>query len=212
MSLPVSRPIRSFRLLSTTRFVAEEPKSTLETLSTSHPTESEAAVKADVAETPVVESPAVESTPVAEAEPEPVVEAAEPDLDADAAAKADEQARSVFVGGLSWNVDNEWLKDEMLKALEVPEGVESVRIARNPMGKSRGCVSLPSACNHNSPIPISISLPVPAGRLESQTLTLVSIFFFPFPFLSSLPSFQVRFHRLRHPRARQFGLADYARR
>lgn len=56
--------------------------------------------------------------------------------------KEDLQSRTVFVGGLSWNVDNEWLKDEVVKALgselESEAGVESVRIARNPMGKSRG--------------------------------------------------------------------------
>lgn len=52
------------------------------------------------------------------------------------------QARTVFVGGLSWNVDNEWLQDEILKAIELDAGVESVRIARNPMGKSKGCVTI----------------------------------------------------------------------
>ncbi|GAA5983005.1 hypothetical protein JCM5350_003538 [Sporobolomyces pararoseus] len=46
--------------------------------------------------------------------------------------------RTVFVGGLSWNVDNQWLEDEVLKALDLEEGVTSVRIARNHLGKSKG--------------------------------------------------------------------------
>ncbi|GAA5950394.1 hypothetical protein JCM21900_003716 [Sporobolomyces salmonicolor] len=46
--------------------------------------------------------------------------------------------RTVFVGGLSWNVDNQWLEDEVLKGLDVEEGVSAVRIARDHLGKSKG--------------------------------------------------------------------------
>jgi len=52
--------------------------------------------------------------------------------------KADITKRTVFVGGLSWNVDNQWLEDEVLKALDRESGVDSVRIARNHLGKSKG--------------------------------------------------------------------------
>ncbi|KAK4697951.1 hypothetical protein P7C70_g8128, partial [Phenoliferia sp. Uapishka_3] len=122
------------RLISTTRFVAEEPKSTLETLSTSHPTDAEAEVKADSAPSPLADADLASSKPTP-AEPEAPAVSSE---DTYAANKAEENTRTVFVGGLSWNVDNEWLQDELLKALEVESGVESVRIARNPMGKSKG--------------------------------------------------------------------------
>ncbi|GAA5944458.1 RNA-binding protein [Sporobolomyces koalae] len=46
--------------------------------------------------------------------------------------------RTIFVGGLSWNVDNQWLEDEVNKALDLVDGVSNVRIARNNLGKSRG--------------------------------------------------------------------------
>jgi len=74
----------------------------------------------------------------AEASVSPVVDVAAVDPAALEAAAADLQARTVFVGGISWNLDNEWLKDEVLKGLDVTEGVNGVRIARNPMGKSKG--------------------------------------------------------------------------
>ncbi|TNY19074.1 hypothetical protein DMC30DRAFT_354484 [Rhodotorula diobovata] len=53
-------------------------------------------------------------------------------------AEKDKIARTVFVGGLSWNVDKEWLEDELLKALDATEGVNEVRVARDGMGKSKG--------------------------------------------------------------------------
>ena len=53
---------------------------------------------------------------------------------------AEEEGRTVFVGGLSWNLDNDWLKEEVEKLLEVSEGVVNVRIARDHMGRSKGCV------------------------------------------------------------------------
>ncbi|GAA5848029.1 hypothetical protein JCM3766R1_006087 [Sporobolomyces carnicolor] len=62
--------------------------------------------------------------------------------DAPAVAAAPEEEdvtkRTLFVGGLSWNVDNQWLEDEVLKALDLEEGVTSVRVARNHLGKSKG--------------------------------------------------------------------------
>ncbi|GAA6052238.1 hypothetical protein JCM3770_007394 [Rhodotorula araucariae] len=53
-------------------------------------------------------------------------------------AEKDKIARTVFVGGLSWNVDNEWLEDELLKALDATDGVNSVRVARDVRGRSKG--------------------------------------------------------------------------
>ncbi|GAA5827909.1 hypothetical protein JCM5353_000024 [Sporobolomyces roseus] len=70
--------------------------------------------------------------PAAAATPTP---ATAPKLEDD---KADVTKRTVFVGGLSWNVDNQWLEDEVLKALDLESGVDSVRIARNHLGKSKG--------------------------------------------------------------------------
>lgn len=76
-------------------------------------------------------------------EPQPTE--SEADVRADQAKEdplVDEQElikRTVFVGGLSFSVDNEWLKDEILQALDITEGVEIARVARNPMGKSKGC-------------------------------------------------------------------------
>ena len=55
---------------------------------------------------------------------------------------AEEEGRTVFVGGLSWNLDNDWLKEEVEKVLEVSEGVVNVRIARDHMGRSKGSVSV----------------------------------------------------------------------
>lgn len=53
-------------------------------------------------------------------------------------ALAEEEGRTVFVGGLSWNLDNDWLKEEVEKVLEISEGITSVRIARDHMGRSKG--------------------------------------------------------------------------
>lgn len=55
---------------------------------------------------------------------------------------AEEEGRTVFVGGLSWNLDNDWLKEEVEKTLEVSEGVVNVRIARDHMGRSKGYVDV----------------------------------------------------------------------
>lgn len=56
-----------------------------------------------------------------------------PEVDA-----AELAARTCFVGGLSWNIDNEWLSSEVYKNLDVTEGIISARVARSNMGKSRG--------------------------------------------------------------------------
>lgn len=66
-------------------------------------------------------------------------------------AEKDKIARTVFVGGLSWNVDKEWLEDELLKALDATEGVNEVRVARDGMGKSKGCVHGSHLVLHDSP-------------------------------------------------------------
>lgn len=82
--------------------------------------------------------------------------AASPEATAvDASRLAESEGRSVFVGGLSWNLDNDWLKEEVEKALEITEGVVSVRIARDHMGRSKGyvhpiCLRFPSPKSFNS--------------------------------------------------------------
>lgn len=144
------------RFLSTTlpRFAPVDPTETTE-----GPTASEASVKADQSPVDPIEtvtSP-LSSSGTTAAEAAATASSSEghhiapdheefPAIDAEAeAAKAAEElnSRTIFVGGLSWNVDNEWLKDEVVKVLELTEAageeqVVSVRIARNPMGKSRG--------------------------------------------------------------------------
>lgn len=119
---------------------APTPESALE--ASAEPTLAEEEVKAD--HSPI--DPLHE-----EAVPEEVVheEAApaeyEPVADPVAASRtAEDEGRSVFVGGLSWNLDNDWLKEEVEKALEITEGVVSVRIARDHMGRSKGYVHCPS--------------------------------------------------------------------
>ena len=152
--LAPSRP----RFLSTSiaRLQAHDPLST-----TTDPTGAEESVKADQSSVdPLAESAstsaststsaAASAAPTTHAPAAAVAESEDTNPSASlqeaqaAQEKEDLQARTVFVGGLSWNVDNEWLKDEVVKALassgaaEGEAGVESVRIARNPMGKSRG--------------------------------------------------------------------------
>lgn len=56
------------------------------------------------------------------------------------------QRRTVFVGSLSWSIDDDWLRDEMLKALGVSSGVNAARVARKPNGQSKGCASMHSIC------------------------------------------------------------------
>ncbi|KAI5475773.1 hypothetical protein MNV49_000862 [Pseudohyphozyma bogoriensis] len=55
-----------------------------------------------------------------------------------AAERTELDKRTVFVGGLSWNVDNEWLQQEVARVLEDESAVVSTRVARNNMGRSRG--------------------------------------------------------------------------
>ncbi|KAK4052610.1 hypothetical protein OIO90_004238 [Microbotryomycetes sp. JL221] len=81
------------------------------------PTESEAGVRAD-------------NTSI-----DPVQEQSNTAVSAE---EANMRERTVFVGGLSFSVDNEWLKDEILQALERDDGIDYARVARNPMGKSKG--------------------------------------------------------------------------
>ncbi|GAA5869956.1 hypothetical protein JCM1840_007681 [Sporobolomyces johnsonii] len=92
----------------------------------------------DDAKTPAATDAAAQ---VAESTPSPApVEQATSELPVEETAEDPEDAskRTVFVGGLSWNVDNQWLEDEILKGLDIEEGVSAVRIARNHLGKSKG--------------------------------------------------------------------------
>jgi hypothetical protein len=103
--------------------VSEDAPDRLE--ATSEPTRAEEEVKADHHAVDPIEHHA---SPIVEAAFDPVA----------ASRTAEIEGRSVFVGGLSWNLDNEWLKEEVEKALEITEGLVSVRIARDHMGKSKG--------------------------------------------------------------------------
>ncbi|SGY62217.1 BQ5605_C007g04666 [Microbotryum silenes-dioicae] len=47
-------------------------------------------------------------------------------------------SRTVFAGGLSWNVDVDWLRDEVATAIGSTEGIVSCRVARDPTGRSKG--------------------------------------------------------------------------
>ncbi|BGP38963.1 hypothetical protein JCM10450v2_002920 [Rhodotorula kratochvilovae] len=159
--LPSSSPFASTsRLFRSTAFVREEPKQSPAPIdqqtATELPTEEIPAVSSSLDATKAAEEtsaaePAVEATqaPVATesaeavAETEGAAETAAEEVDPEAArlaeqAEKDKIARTVFIGGLSWNVDNEWLEDELLKALDVTEGVNQVRIARDAMGRSKG--------------------------------------------------------------------------
>lgn len=87
--------------------------------------------------------PTSTSTPSSDAAQEPAAAATPTPAEAPKGIEQnadDVKDRTVFVGGLSWNVDNQWLEDEVLKALDLEEGVSSVRIARNHLGKSKGYV------------------------------------------------------------------------
>ncbi|GAA5895073.1 hypothetical protein JCM6882_008277 [Rhodosporidiobolus microsporus] len=78
---------------------------------------------------PTEEIPAVSSSLDATAEaPQPV----------DPAVEQERVARTVFAGSLSWNVDSDWLKDEVHSLLDATEGVQSIRIVRDHMGRSKG--------------------------------------------------------------------------
>lgn len=146
-----SELIHNRRFLSTSAFSLNESKPVAPTPDVAAPqTASEEEIKADhspidplhPSEAPAaaVETPAAEST--SELFPE-AVETAEavqaPSAEEVAAQAAEVQARTVFVGGLSWNIDNEWLRAELEKALDSTDGVITTRVARDHMGKSKGC-------------------------------------------------------------------------
>lgn len=124
LSLSFSRS----RFLSTTSLLREESKpiTHLEASESAAepPTASEEAVHAEA-------HLAEEGISTSEAAPAPVVAA--PEVNA-----AELAARTCFVGGLSWNIDNEWLSSEVYKNLDITEGIVSARVARSNMGKSRG--------------------------------------------------------------------------
>ncbi|GAA6014723.1 hypothetical protein JCM10207_006918 [Rhodosporidiobolus poonsookiae] len=98
----------------------------------SEPSSSPAPIDSETSTTlPTEEIPAVSSS----------LDAAQRRAGSDAARVKHNQeraTRTVFVGGLSWNVDNEWLEDEVRAILDRAEGVKEVRIARNHTGRSKG--------------------------------------------------------------------------
>ncbi|GAA5916182.1 RNA-binding protein [Sporobolomyces salmoneus] len=122
------------RLFNSTRLVFEETKPTPEAESTSFPASSSPVTEPSTSSSPVdsAQEPAAAASPVPAEAPKGI------ETPTAAAGEEDISKRTVFVGGLSWNVDNQWLEDEVLKALDLEEGVSSVRIARNHLGKSKG--------------------------------------------------------------------------
>ncbi|SCV71576.1 BQ2448_3164 [Microbotryum intermedium] len=119
---------------------------------TTAPTTAEEEVKADHSSVdPLASTNSTESTPSSSSSDEVYVDPLQAQADATAndgaaAAAAPAQtpdpvevaARTVFAGGLSWNVDNDWLRDEVATAIGSADGVVSCRVARNPMGRSKG--------------------------------------------------------------------------
>lgn len=150
---------------------AEESKSeSTDPVEQAHETASDIIDKATEIKDNIVQSHEVQSA--VEGVQSFVADAVSSDPAADEAAAADLQARTVFVGGISWNLDNEWLKDEVLKGLDVTEGVTSVRIARNPMGKSKGFAFIelasPELANKLSELQLEIDGRQPDFRLASS--------------------------------------------
>ena len=116
-----ARCLDSTRFLSASAFRANVVPSNLDALGSSDPTPAEEAVKAD-----------------ADATVDPLTHTEAPHHAAAAVEAAEAPNCSVFVGGLSWNIDNEWLQAELEKQLETADGVVSVKVARTNMGKSKG--------------------------------------------------------------------------
>ncbi|GAA6023504.1 hypothetical protein JCM11491_006604 [Sporobolomyces phaffii] len=116
-----------FRLFNSARALFQDAPSTSFAAPVTEPSTS-ATSQADAAQ-----EPAAAATPAPAEAPKGLDDAATAP-----AGQVDVTKRTVFVGGLSWNVDNQWLEDEVLKALDLEEGVSSVRIARNHLGKSKG--------------------------------------------------------------------------
>ncbi|GAA5991179.1 hypothetical protein JCM11641_001057 [Rhodosporidiobolus odoratus] len=83
-------------------------------------------------------APADSETATAPSTEETLATSSPVDAAAQAAADQEKVACTVFVGGLSWNVDPDWLEDEVLAILDRADGVSSVRIARDQMGRSKG--------------------------------------------------------------------------
>ncbi|BGO90607.1 hypothetical protein NBRC10512_006751 [Rhodotorula toruloides] len=47
-------------------------------------------------------------------------------------------ARTVFVGNMSWSVDEQWLESEITKALNVEDPITALRIAKDQQNRSKG--------------------------------------------------------------------------
>lgn len=123
------------RFLSSTSLLRSDlPKST-ESIIESTETTSTPVESTPISEviTPVTEEP-IENSPIVQSSTPESFEIKSP------SALAEEEGRTVFVGGLSWNLDNDWLKEEVEKILEIEGGISSVRIARDHMGRSKGFV------------------------------------------------------------------------
>ncbi|GJN89860.1 hypothetical protein Rhopal_002849-T1 [Rhodotorula paludigena] len=158
----------STRLFRSSAFVANEPK----TVPSSAPAEEPAATPSPEP----TESPAPIDRESATELPTEEIPAVSSSLDATAAEPSAEEiqrlteidqeriTRTVFVGNLSWNVDQEWLEDELLKALEVGEGVTQLRIARDNQGRSRGFAFVELASTELRNTLLSATAPTIDGR------------------------------------------------
>ncbi|BGP54686.1 hypothetical protein JCM8202_003193 [Rhodotorula sphaerocarpa] len=136
-------PPSALRLLSSTRCVRSEPPASSPSSAAppgadearSAPEESPAPIDQQVStELPTEEIPAVSSSLDATAQTDAKVAAAEPSAEE----IAEKVSRTVFVAGLSWSVDEEVLREEILRVVEAEEGVNQVRIATDPAGRSKG--------------------------------------------------------------------------
>lgn len=133
----------ALRLLSSTRCVRSEPPASSPSSAAppgadearSAPEDSPAPIDQQVStELPTEEIPAVSSSLDATAQTDAKVAAAEPSAEE----IAEKVSRTVFVAGLSWSVDEEVLREEILRVVEAEEGVNQVRIATDPAGRSKG--------------------------------------------------------------------------
>lgn len=97
----------------------------------------EPTASATVAETSAAATPDSTPAPVAEEASHSTIASTATD---EAAAAEELRQRTIFVGGLSFAVDSSWLSDELLRLLDATDAslIENVRVARNPMGKSKG--------------------------------------------------------------------------
>ncbi|GAA5992697.1 hypothetical protein JCM10908_006885 [Rhodotorula pacifica] len=164
---PRTAPIPQFRLLSASAFVRSDSNSLASSTATeataaqlssaaeastpstvAEPEQSPAPIDQQHAtELPTEEIPAVSSSLDATATEPTSEDAAPPATAAEVKAVAaqptpeeiaEKVSRTVFIAGLGWSITDEVLIEEVHKHLEAEEGVNQVRIATDPAGRSKG--------------------------------------------------------------------------